>query len=189
MPNPAGIFVIVELSGVLARQVSTIQRANDPRLAALWPPHVTLIGSSGAGPIHADTPIDQLRAQLSAVASGTEPMTLEFSAPYRFADRDIVVLPLDPHGPLRALHERLMRCGARMHRARYPFTPHCTLTMYTPLARARERRLTAVRAAEPLFVDRLRVLLTCDPQPAKLLFELPLGTISADASRHPGDAG
>ena len=49
-----------------------------------------------------------------------------------------------------------------------------TLTMFPPLARAREQRLLALRAEQPLLVDRLRVLLTRDPQPAKLLLELPL---------------
>src|SRR5256885_6349946 len=113
MPNPAGIFVIAELTGPLAVQVATIQREHDPRLAALWPPHVTLIGSSGAGPIVSDTTVEELRTKLGAVAAKTSPLTLKFGAPYRFADRDIVVFPLDPHGPLRALHEQLKLAGLR----------------------------------------------------------------------------
>src|SRR5689334_10967385 len=171
MPNPAGIFVIVELAGDLAAQVAAIQREHDQRLAALWPPHVTLIGSSGAGPILSDTPVDELRTKLGAVAMRTAPMTLAFGPPERFPDRDIVVLPLDPHGPLRTLHEQLKLAGLRSHQARYPFTPHVTLTMFPPLARPREQRLLAVRVAAPLVVDRLRVLLTRPPQPAKLLLE------------------
>jgi len=176
MPNPAGIFVIVELTGDLATQVAAIQREHDPRLAALWPPHVTVIGSSGAGPILSDTPVEELRAKLGAVAARTPPITLAFGAPQRFPDRDIVVLPLDPHGPLRTLHEQLKLARLRSHRARYPFTPHVTLTMFPPLARDREQRLLAVRADHPIVVDRLRVLLTRPPQPAKLLLELPLKT-------------
>jgi 2'-5' RNA ligase len=174
MSSPSGIFVIVELTGPLAEQVAAIQREHDPRLAALWPPHVTLMGSSGTGPILSDTPIDELRTKLGAVAAKTPPLTLNFGAPYRFADRDIVVFPLDPHGPLRALHEQLKLAGLRFHQARYPFTPHVTLTMFPPLAREREQRLLALRAEQPLVVDRLRVLLTREPQPAKLLLELPL---------------
>jgi 2'-5' RNA ligase len=174
VPNPTGIFVIVELTGELATQVGAIQREHDPRLAALWPPHVTLIGSSGAGPILADTPLEELREKLGAIAAHTPPLTLAFGPPQRFPDRDIIVLPLDPHGPLRALHEQLKLAGFRWHQARYPFTPHVTLTMFPPLARAREQRLLAVRVAQPIVVDRLRVLLTRAPQPARLLLELPL---------------
>jgi 2'-5' RNA ligase len=175
MAEQRGIFVIIELPASLAEGIASVQRANDPRLAALWPPHVTLIGSSGAGPIFADTPIGELKELIGAVAARTAPIALRFGAPVRFPDRDIVSLPLDPHGPLRALHEALRACGLRMHRARYPFTPHCTLTMYPPLSRERERRLTTLRFDEPFQAGKLRVVLTQNPQPARLLFDAALG--------------
>ena len=175
MPNPKGIFVVIELTGVLAADIASVQRKHDPRLAALWPPHVTLIGSSGAGPILADTPIEDLRAALGGVAAHTEPLSLRFEAPLRFADRDLVVLPIEPHGAIRKLYEDLKGSGVRTHQARYPFTPHCTLTMYPPLAREREQRLLAMRFEHPLVIDRLFVYLTRDPQPARRLLELPLG--------------
>ena len=163
------------VTGALATEIAAVQRKHDPRLAALWPPHVTLIGSSGAGPILSDTPVEDLRASLGGVAARTAPLTLRFSAPQRFPDRDLVVLPLDPHGALRKLYEDLKGTGIRTHQARYPFTPHCTLTMYPPLTRAREQRLLAMRFEQPLVIDRLFVYLTRDPQPAKRLLELPLG--------------
>jgi 2'-5' RNA ligase len=175
MPVETGIFIVAELTGTLAESVSAIQRAHDPRLAMLWPPHVTIVGSSGAGPILADTPTDELRDVLSPITAATAPLTLAFGLPERFPGRDIVVLPLDPHGPLRTLHESLRATPLRMHRARYPFTPHCTLTMYPPLSRDRERRLLALRIGEPFVVDRLRVLLTRPPHPPTFLLELPLG--------------
>jgi 2'-5' RNA ligase len=170
----SGIFVVADLTGEIALRVEQIQREHDPRLIALWPPHVTLIGSSGAGPIVAGTSGDELREKLEPVTSRTPALELKFGPPYRFPDRDIVVLPLDPHGPLRALHEQLKSSGVRTHAARYPFTPHCTLTMYPPLTRARERRLTSLRFPEPFFIERLRVVLTRAPQPARLLLDLPL---------------
>ncbi len=175
MPNPTGIFVVAELVGELAAEIGALQRRHDPKLAAMWPPHVTLIGSSGAGPILAETPMEDLRAALGPVAARTTALSLAFGSPHRFPDRDLVVLPLDPHGPLRALHEELRGSGVRTHRARYPFTPHVTLTMYPPLSRERERRLLGLRFAQPLVIDRLFVYLTRDPQPAKRLLELPLG--------------
>lgn len=176
MPEPTGIFVVAEMHGELAQRIEAVQREHDPRLTALWPAHITLIGSSGAGPIVASTRVEQLKAALEPIASSTPPILLRFDAPYRFPDRDIVVLPLSPHGPLRELHERMKTCGLQMHRARYPFTPHCTLTMYPPLTRERERRLTSLRFEEPFVIDRLRVLLTRTPQPAVPLLELTLAT-------------
>ena len=171
----SGIFVIAELSGSLASWVGALQRAQDPRLAALWPPHITLIGSSGSGPILSDTPVDELREKLTPVVKRTPPIEVAFLPPHRFPGRDIVVLPLDPHGALRTLHEGLKNCGVRTHPARYPFTPHCTLTMYPPLEREREQRLLALRLEEPFLIDRLRVVLTRDPQPPTPLLDLPLG--------------
>lgn len=179
MPAPSGIFVVAELTGALADRVAEVQRAHDKRLAALWPPHITLVGSSGFGPIVADTTVDELREKLGAVAARTASLTLTFGPPHRFADRDLVVLPLDPHGPLRSMHELLGNSGVRTHRARYPFTPHCTLTMYPPLSRERERQLLTLRFDTPFVVDRLRVLLTREPQPATLLLELPLVTAAS----------
>ena len=175
MAEPTGIFVVAELEGPLAKRIEKIQREHDPRLIALWPPHVTLLGSSGVGPIVSSTPVDDLRRAFEPIASETSPLTLQFGPPYRFPDRDIVVLPLDPHGPLRALHERLKSSGVRTHAARYPFTPHCTLTMYPPLSREREKRLTALRFEDAFVIDRLRVLLTRAPRPVVPLFDLPLG--------------
>jgi hypothetical protein len=166
---------VANVVGALAKRIEKIQRAHDPRLIALWPPHITLIGSSGAGPIVASTSAAELRGMLEPVTTRTPVLELKFGAPYRFPDRDIVVLPLDPHGPLRDLHERLKTSGVRTHSARYPFTPHCTLTMYPPLTRERERRLTALRFDDVLVIDRLHVLLTRSPQPAVPLLDLPLG--------------
>lgn len=171
----SGIFVVAELPEALSDAIAEVQREHDPRLAALWPPHITLIGSSGAGPIVSDTPLDELDACLGPVAAATDPIRLAFGAPHRFPGRSIVVLPLDPHGPLRTLHEGLRSSGVRTHKARYPFTPHCTLTMYPPLSRKRERQLLGLRFSDVFVVDRLRILLTREPQPAKLLLELPLG--------------
>jgi 2'-5' RNA ligase len=175
MSELAGIFVIAELTGRLAERIAGVQAEHDPRLARLWAPHVTLIGSSGAGPIISTTPVAELSEQLGAVTSATAPLSLTFGAPHRFPGRDIVVLPLDPHGPLRALHEALRGSGIRTHPARYPFTPHCTLTMYPPLDRAREQKLLALRFPEPVVIDRLRVVLTREPQPVTPLLDLPLG--------------
>jgi 2'-5' RNA ligase len=171
----AGIFVVIELEGALAERIHGQQRAFDPKMARHLPPHITLIGSSGAGPIRADTPVDELRARILPIAATTAPITLHFGAPERFVQREIVSLPLDPHGPLRTLHERLATCGLTCAPARYPFTPHCTLTMYPTLTAERLRAVMAVREPEPFLVGRLRVYLTREPQPARHLFDAPLG--------------
>jgi hypothetical protein len=170
-----GIFVVAPIGGALGERITAIQQAHDPRLAKFWAPHLTLVGSSGTGPILPDTPVERLREALLPVAAAHPPLTLHFKRPERFTGRDIVVLPLDPHGPLRALHEALIRAGLSTYPARFPFTPHVTLTMYPPLTREREQRLLALRIEDPLVLTHLDVVLTQEPLPVKHLLRLELG--------------
>lgn len=169
-----GIFVLAELPGEAGARVRAIQQQYDPKLARLTPPHVTLVGSSGVGAIPTDTPVERIRAALEPIAASTAPMSLPFGAPHRFMQTDIVSLPLDPNGPLRALHERMARSGLPFKRARFQFSPHCTLSFYPTLTPARERELLALRVEEPAVIERLSVYLTRDPQPSKLLFDVKL---------------
>jgi len=170
-----GIFITAELTGPVGVRVRELQRRFDPKLANELPPHITILGSSGAGPIAPDTPVAVLRAALAPIGDGSVPLRLTFQPPYRFIGREIVVLPVDPHGPIRALHERLKMAGLPCAIARYPFTPHCTLSFYPQLTVESLRALMAVRIEEPLVIDRLRVYHTKAPQAPVHLFDLPLG--------------
>jgi len=169
-----GIFVIFELAGPVCAQVRDLQRRFDPRLANELPPHVTMLGSSGAGPIRPDVPKKTLRAALEPIGREMPALTVRFQPPYRFIGREIVVLPLDPHGPVRALHERLKTAGLPYETARYPFTPHCTLNFYPTLTPDSLRALLAVRIDEPVVIDRLRVYHTRAPQAPVHLFDVAL---------------
>jgi 2'-5' RNA ligase len=169
-----GIFITTELTGPVGAQVRELQRRFDPKLANELPPHITLLGSSGAGPIAPDTPLATLRAALEPIGRDTPPLRVRFESPYRFVGREIVVLPVDPHGPTRALHERLKAAGLPFETARYPFTPHCTLSFYPTLTAETLRVLLAVRVDEPFVIDRLRVYHTRAPQAPKHLLDIVL---------------
>jgi 2'-5' RNA ligase len=136
---------------------------------------VTLIGSSGAGPIAPETPVGILRGAIESIAAAATPITVRFGRPMRFLQREIVVLPLDPHGPLRALHERLKESGLPCAAARWPFTPHCTLSFYPTLTPESLRSLLAIRESGEWTLSALRVYLTREPQPPSLLFDAELG--------------
>jgi 2'-5' RNA ligase len=173
--QPNGIFIIAELGGEAGRLVREINERYDPRLARYKAPHVTITGSSGVGPIPASTSVAELKDKLVPITSSTEPLTLRFAAPIRFMQSDIIVLPLDPHGALRVLHDRIATSGLPFQSARFTFTPHCTLSLYPTLTRDAERELLAVRIDEPVILDMLTVYHTMDPQPSKKLLELRLG--------------
>lgn len=172
--TPVGIFVLGELTGPVADRIAEVVRKHDPRLARLRPAHLTIAGSSGLGPIAADTGAETLRAALEPITSTTPPIWLRLGAPHRFPQTQIVVLPLDPHGPLRVLHDRIGSSGLHFGRPRFTFSPHVTLSLYRTLSPECLRELMAVRVSEPVLLDRIRVYFTNDPQPARMLLELPL---------------
>ena len=174
MPLKSGIFVIAEIKGAAAKHVRKIQKRFDPRLAKEWPPHMTLAGSSGMGPIDASTPIDELRARLEPIAHETAPMLLALGHPIRFMQTNIVVLPLNPHGPLRALHERIKASGLRYDRPRFSFTPHVTLSFYPEHSPDRLRELLATATPDPADIESIQVYHTRQDKASKKLFELPL---------------
>lgn len=169
-----GIFILAELDGEQAARIRAVQHRFDPRLARELPPHVTLIGSSGAGPIAPDSTVDELRAAVEAVTKTAAPLSLWFQPALRFIGREIVVLPLDPHGPLRALHDRLKESGIHCATARWPFTPHCTLNYYATLTPKSLRPLLAVREVEPWRLHTIRAYHSRDNLPPKHLFDAPL---------------
>ena len=173
MPGAHGIFVLSEIVGPLAERIRDVQRRFDPKLARETPPHVTLAGSSGVGPIVPSTPVERIRDALTPIAGTTPVLELPFERPHRFMQTNIVVLPLDPHGPLRRLHDRIARSGLTFARAKFTFTPHATLSFYPTLARDAFRELLGMRFDEPVRLDHMTVYYTRDPQPAVKLLELP----------------
>lgn len=171
----SGIFVIAPIGGAVGARISELQRTYDPRLASLeQTPHVTLAGSSGMGPIAPDTTPAELEAALGPIARDTAPLTLRFGRATRFMQTQIVVLPLDPHGPLRTLHERIKTSGLRAARPRFYFTPHVTLNLYRELPRELLVALLSERFDEPITIDTLEAHLTKDTGESRHLVTLPL---------------
>ena len=169
-----GIFIIAILDGEAAEEIKAINVRFDPRLARYKAPHVTITGSSGVGPIPSSVTTVELWERLAPIASATEPMTLRFGPPMRFMQTEIVVLPLDPHGRLRIFHDRIAGSGLQFGRARFTFSPHCTLSLYPTLTVDVARELLALRVLAPAVIDRVQVVQALDPQPSRTLLELPL---------------
>lgn len=170
----SGIFILAELHGEAAQQIAEINARFDRKLAAAKPPHVTVAGSSGVGPIPPSVTAEELERALRPVAENTAPLELEFGRPVRFMQTDIVVLPLSPHGRLRELHDRISTSGLPFARARFSFTPHVTLSLYPRLTAEAARELLSVQIEGKCLIERLQCYHTRDPQPARKLLELKL---------------
>ena len=169
-----GIFILAELPAEIADRVREINERYDPRLSRYKPPHLTLTGSSGAGPIPPSVGVEEMRQKLEPITRDTAPITLSFLPPQRFMQTNIIVLPLDPHGPLRMLHDRIITSGLPFTRARYTFSPHSTLSLYQSLDEKAIGELLKIRIPEPFVISAIQLYHTRDPQPSPKLLELPL---------------
>lgn len=173
-----GIFMIAELAGKAGERIREINEKYDPRLARYKAPHVTITGSSGVGPIPSSVTAAELWDKLAPITADTPELVLHCGQPIRFMQTEIVVLPLDPHGPLRIFHDRIATCGLPFQRARFTFSPHCTLSLYPMLSRETAHELLSIRIDDPIVIDRVIMYQAFDPQPSRKLLELALsGTV------------
>lgn len=169
-----GIYIVADLRGEAAERVRDIQRRYDPKLAATAPPHVTLTGSSGLGPIDPSTTEEELRRAIEPIARATPPLVVELGRPVRFMTTTFVVLPIDPHGPIRELHDAIGRSGLRFLGVRHMFTPHVSISLYPEHPRERMRALLAERVEGPVTLDAIQLYRSMDPMKPKRLVELRL---------------
>ena len=174
-PAPkSGIFIIAPIEGPAGERIAALQQTHDPRILKLGKPHLTIIGSSGTGPIDPKTSVETLRTELEPITSSTPPIMLKFGRPTRFMQTEIVVLPLDPHGPLRTLHERIKTSGLKFAAPRFFFTPHVTLSLYRQLPKDALAALLAERFDESFVMTRIECHLTRDTGESKHLLTLAL---------------
>ncbi len=174
----AGIIVMAELRGPIAARIVAVQRDYDPRMAGELPPHVTITGSSGIGPFPPETPDEEVRQALQAVARATAPFAVYFGPPMQFMQSTVVVLPLDPNGPIRALHERIKDSGLSWEAPRFTFTPHVTLSYYPELPRERLRALLRLRFPDPFMIDSIQAYRATDLTRTERILDLPLGAVT-----------
>ena len=171
----SGIFIIAPITGPVGDRIAALQGEHDPRILKLGMPHVTVAGSSGMGPIAANTVTDELIERIGPIAAETAPIELRFGRPTRFMQTEIVVLPLDPHGPLRALHERIKTSGFRAAAPRFFFTPHVTLSLYRALPPAMLKSLLRQQFDESVRLDHIEAHLTRDTGESRMLASWVLG--------------
>ncbi len=174
-----GIIVMSELRGAVADRLRELQQRFDPRMVAELPPHITIAGSSGMGPISPSTTDAELTSAIGAAAAATAPFTVSLGLPMRFMQSLVVVMPIDPNGPIRALHERIKSSGLHFEAARFTFTPHATLSFYPELDRERLRELLRVRIEEPVTIDSVQAYRATDLTRTRKVLDLPLSGSTA----------
>lgn len=171
--GPATIFLIVEARGAAGTRIAEIQKRYDSKLAAKSPPHLTLTGSSGVGPLPGSLSPAELRAALQPITSATRPFEVSLGSAERFMQTNTIVLPIDPHGPIRELHDRVARSGLPFAAAKFTFTPHVTLNYFATPGVEQIKRLLSERVDEPMLIDHILCSLAREPDRPTPLLELP----------------
>ena len=164
-----------ELRGPLAERVRELQARYDPRMAAELPPHITITGSSGMGPIAPETTDEELAAVLAPIAAKTPPFSVMLEPPMQFMQSNVVVMTINPNGPIRALHEEIKLSGLPYEQPRFTFTPHLTLSFYPEQPRERLRALLGFRVNEPVMIDSIQAYRAVDLTRTSCVLDLRLG--------------
>lgn len=170
----SGVIIMSELRGPLAERIRDIQLRYDPRMANELPPHITIAGSSGMGPISSGVTDAKLRDTLEPIARETKPFSVRLSHPIQFMQSTVITLQIDPNGPIRALHERIKLSGLAYEQPRFTFTPHLTLSFYPELDRARLRELLRVRVEDSVTIDTIQAWRAVDLTRTVRVLDLPL---------------
>jgi 2'-5' RNA ligase len=116
-----------------------------------------------------------LRAALEPVAAETASFTVTLQPPMRFMQSTVVVMTIDPNGPIRALHERIKSAGLSYEAPRFTFTPHVTLSFYPELPRDRLAELLRVRIDDVVTVDSIQAYRAVSLTRTQKVLDLPLG--------------
>jgi hypothetical protein len=169
-----GIFIVADLFGPEADRIAELQRELDPKFAGLFRPHVTLTGSSGAGVLPADLDIARLESAMAQVAEQTVPFNFVFGPPERFPATNIIALPLPVNGPVRWLHDGLIRSGLPFGVPKFAFTPHCTVHFFRTFTTETWERAKRFRVHAPIRVERVQAYLAQEFEQPRLVCEVGL---------------
>ena len=144
-------------------------------MAAELPPHVTITGSSGIGPISPRRPTKNCATRSRRSPPRRAPFTVRFDPPMRFMQSTVVVMAIDPNGPIRALHERIKSSGLSYEQPRFTFTPHCHAQLLSRAGAASDSvSCFAFASTNPSSIDSIQAYRAVDLTRTQKVLDLPL---------------
>lgn len=119
-------YVVAEIPEPVRSEIQALRKSFGTP-TALLPVEVTLLGSSGAGPIPAGTPIQTIQKQIDLLFAHVTPWNVSFAGIRVFPNTAIAYLaPVDRDGFDR-IHAILRDSSIPHTESTFPFTPHCSL--------------------------------------------------------------
>lgn len=157
MRIPPLTYAVLDLPEPVATLVAEIRRRHRDAYYMALPAEVTVIGSSGVGCFTTDQDADDVFRTLDAIAAETAPIHTSFGQVIRFPNTDIFVFQLTDESGVRQLRERIVASGLRFESKRWPFGPHCTLRVRSPVTDEEAASVLAERIEAPYVLDQLSV--------------------------------
>ncbi|WP_199153155.1 2'-5' RNA ligase family protein [Chromobacterium sp. ASV23] len=168
MLESRAIYLVLDVPTPLKEQVQALRDTVCPRSARL-PVEITLAGSSGLGPMPADTSLESIAQVVDALCAWHRPFDLRLGPVHRFAGTGIYYLPPWDRQPFDRLHQALAVSGLPWRTSAFTYEPHCTVRNGPPLGEVEHGLLMGAEApassarVESLSVYRLdRNSLACE---------------------------
>lgn len=119
-------YVVAEIPEPIRSKIQALRELFSTSTAFL-PVEITLLGSSGLGPIPVGTSIQLIEEQIDSLFSTVTPWVVSFSEIRVFPNTSIAYLAPRDRRPFDRLHEALRNSLLPYSTSPFPFNPHCTL--------------------------------------------------------------
>jgi 2'-5' RNA ligase len=119
-------YIVAEIPEPVRSGIQAL-RDSFPTPTALLPVEITLLGSSGIGPVPAGTPIGLIEDQIDSLFSTVAPWEVSFSGIRIFPHTSIAYLAPADRRPFDDLHGMLRDSCIPHSVSPFPYNPHCTV--------------------------------------------------------------
>ena len=149
-------YVVAEIPEPIRSKIQTM-RESFGTPTALLPVEITLLGSSGVGPIPAGTPIQTIQEQIDLLFAPIAPWTVSFAEIKAFPNTAIAYLSPVDRNCFDRIHA-ILRAPAIPHtESAFPFHPHCSLRSGAATPEELSRVLKHSFPVEQFWIDTISV--------------------------------
>jgi 2'-5' RNA ligase len=167
-------YIVLDLPEPTASTIHNIRAKLGDDFQASMPNEITIVGSSGVGPIAQDQDPDEFFKIVGVIAASTPPITVSFDKTHRFPGTDIVVMQLKDGTLIRSLHQRFVESGIKFQDTDFTYEPHCTLRSKSPLTDREMEELSRLKIEGDFTLQTLSIYRM--PPPGELLHAVQLGS-------------
>jgi 2'-5' RNA ligase len=167
-------YIVLDLPKSIASTIHKIRAEQGDDFQASMPNEITVVGSSGVGPIAQDQDPDEFFKIIDEIAATTPPITVSFDKVHRFPGTDTVVMKLKNETLIQSLHQRFVESGIKFQDIDFAYEPHCTLRSKSPLTDQEMEELSKLKIEGDFTLQTLSVYAM--PPPGKLLHTVQLSS-------------